>query len=192
VPTHRNSYYLIGPMGSGKTAVGRQLARDLKLRFKDSDTEIERRTGVDIAYIFEKEGESGFRAREKEVIVSLTALDNVVVATGGGAILDPANRACLKANGTVIYLHTSVEEQLKRTARGVTRPLLMHEDPRAVLERLMTIRSPLYEEIADICIDTTGRQVAAVAAAVRQLLEERDLLPLKTDTSPATLPKWKE
>jgi shikimate kinase len=192
VPEPGNRYYLVGPMGSGKTAVGRQLARDLKLRFRDSDTEIERRTGVDIAYIFEKEGESGFREREREVIASLTALDDVVVATGGGAILDPANRACLKAGGIVIYLHTSIEEQLKRTARGGARPLLMNDDPRAVLERLMATRKPLYEEIADLCIDTTGRQVGTVAAAARRMLEERGLLPLKTGTPPATLSAWKE
>lgn len=177
--TRKSNYYLIGPMGSGKTAVGRQLARELKLRFKDSDVEIERRTGVDIAYIFEKEGEKGFREREKEIISSLAELDDVVVATGGGAILDADNRERLKSTGTVIYLHTDVDEQLKRTAPGHKRPLLLNDDPRAVLERLMTIREPLYEELADVRVETTGRQVAVVAATLRRILDERNLLPLK-------------
>ena len=175
----RGNYYLIGPMGSGKSAIGRQLARDLKLRFKDSDSEIEKRTGVDITYIFEKEGEQGFRERERDVIACLAALDGLVVATGGGAILDPGNREQLKSTGVVIYLHASVDEQLKRTARAHNRPLLMNDDPRRVLERLMAIRQPLYEEMADIRFDTTGRQVGPVASAVRKLLAERGLLPLK-------------
>lgn len=175
----RNNYYLIGPMGSGKTAVGRQLARDLKREFRDTDAEIERRTGVDIPYIFEKEGESGFREREKEVVASLAELENLVVATGGGAVLDPQNRAHLKASGTVIYLHTNVEEQLKRTARAQNRPLLMNENPRAVLERLMAVRRPIYEQIADLSIDTTGRHVIAVAFAVRRLLAEHEMPALK-------------
>jgi shikimate kinase len=179
VVTGKTNLYLIGPMGSGKTAVGRQLARDLRLSFKDSDAEIVRRTGVDIAYIFEKEGERGFRDREHEVIACLTGLDHVVVATGGGAILDPDNRAALRGTGTVIYLHTTVDEQLRRTAPGQKRPLLLHDDPRSVLESLMRVREPLYEELADVRIETTGRQVAAVAAAVRRLLTERNLGPLK-------------
>lgn len=167
-------------MGAGKTAVGRQLARELELTFKDSDAEIERRTGVDIPFIFEKEGEAGFRSREKEVIASLTAERGIVLATGGGSILDPDNRERLKSNGIVIYLHASIADQLKRTARVQDRPLLMEADPQAVLERLMAVRGPLYEEIADIRIDTSGRHVGSVAAALRRLLAEGDLLPLKT------------
>jgi shikimate kinase len=175
-----SNYYLVGPMGSGKTAVGRQLARDLKMCFKDSDAEIELRTGVDIPFIFEKEGERGFREREREVIARLAALEHTVVATGGGAILDPENRTVMKTSGTVIYLHADIDEQLKRTARGNDRPLLMHDDPRAVLQRLMIVRQPLYEEIADLKVDTTGRQVGTVAAAVRRLIAERARAPLKT------------
>src|SRR5262244_3168736 len=116
--------FLVGPMGSGKTAVGKQLARLLRLTFYDSDVEIEQRTGVDIPYIFEKEGEAGFREREREAIDSLTQLTGVVVATGGGAILLPENRQRLAARGRVVYLQTSVQQQLERTRHGRNRPLL--------------------------------------------------------------------
>lgn len=163
--------YLIGPMGSGKTAVGRRLASLLDKEFFDSDAEIEKRTGVDIRFIFEKEGEARFREREREVIADLTALEDVVVATGGGAVLDPANRSRLASTGTVIYLQATVDAQLQRTRPSRNRPLLMNDDPRAVLEQLRAIRQPLYEEIADICVDTTGRRVRAVVASVRELLD---------------------
>ena len=166
----QNNVYLIGPMGSGKTAVGRRLATLLGKQFFDSDAEIEKRTGVDIRYIFEKEGEARFREREREVIAELTALHDVVVATGGGAVLDPTTRRRLATTGTVIYLQASVDAQLKRTRPTRNRPLLLGEDPRTVLERLMSTRRPLYEEIADICVETTGRQVRAVAANVHELL----------------------
>ncbi|HVS22267.1 MAG TPA: shikimate kinase [Gammaproteobacteria bacterium] len=165
--------YLIGPMGSGKTAVGKRLAALLGKEFVDSDAEIERRCGVDIRYIFEKEGEARFRERERDVIAALTALDGVVVATGGGAVLDPKNRERLTATGTVVYLEATIDAQLKRTKPSRNRPLLMDGDPRATLERLMSIRRPLYEAIADLRFDTTGRQVGAVAAAVRAALDAR-------------------
>lgn len=164
------SIYLIGPMGSGKTAVGRELARSLDVPFFDSDAEIERRTGVDIAYIFEREGEAGFRQRERDMILELTGRNGIVLATGGGVVLDERNRARLKSTGTVVYLQTTVEEQLKRTRRSSTRPLLRAENPRAVLEDLMTERQPLYESIADIQVDTTGRHVRGVAAAIKTRL----------------------
>jgi shikimate kinase len=169
MPRQRN-VYLIGPMGSGKTAVGRRLAQLLGKEFLDSDAEIEKRTGVDVRYIFEKEGEARFRDREREVIADLTALQDVVVATGGGAVLDPANRERLAATGTVVYLQTSLDALVQRTKSAKTRPLLLNDDPRAALERLMAIRRPLYEEIADLSIETTGRQVRAVAADIRQRL----------------------
>ncbi len=166
--------YLVGPMGSGKTAVGRRLAALLDKRFLDSDTEIEKRTGVDIRYIFEKEGEARFREREREVIAELTGLEDVVVATGGGAILDPANRERLAATGTVVYLETSVDALVQRTRSNKTRPLLMNDDPRAVLDRLMLTRRPLYEEVADLKVETTGRTVRAVAADIRDRLAAAD------------------
>lgn len=153
-------------MGSGKTAVGKRLAAILGRTFVDSDHEIERRTGVDIRYIFEKEGEVRFRERERDVIADLTQMQGIVLATGGGAILDPSTRERLAATGTVIYLEASVDTQLKRTGATRNRPLLNNPDPRGVLERLMTIRRPLYEALADFKIDTTDRQVRAVAADI--------------------------
>jgi shikimate kinase len=157
-------------MGSGKTAVGRRLAALLGKQFFDSDAEIERRTGVDIRYIFEKEGEARFREREREVIADLTSLEDVVVSTGGGAVVDAENRERLAASGIVIWLQASVDTQLQRTGPGRNRPLLQTGDPRAVLERLRAIREPLYDEIADLKIDTTGRRVRAVASTVRDWL----------------------
>jgi shikimate kinase len=164
--------FLIGPMGSGKTAVGRQLARALRLDFYDCDVEIERRTGVDIAYIFEKEGEAGFREREREVIDALTQLEEVVIATGGGAILSPQNREHLAARGRVVYLRTGIEHQLERTRHGRHRPLLHTADPEAKLRELMGIRAPLYESIANITVATDGRHVRAVADEIVQRLRE--------------------
>ena len=159
--------FLVGPMGAGKSAVGRQLARLLHMDFVDSDEEVESRTGVDIPFIFEKEGEAGFRTREAKVIDDLSARQGVVLATGGGAILDAANRSRLGARGYVIYLHTSVAQQLDRTSRGRNRPLLVNDDPRAVLEALMEVRDPLYREIADLVVETDGRRVREVADEIR-------------------------
>ena len=168
----QRNVYLIGPMGSGKTAVGRRLATLLGIEFIDSDAEIEKRTGVDVRYIFEKEGEVRFRERERDVIADLTALEGVVIATGGGVILDPANRERLAKTGTVVYLETTVDTLVRRTKSTKTRPLLMNDDPRAVLERMMLVRRPLYENAADLRIETTGRQVRAVAADIQQRLRE--------------------
>ena len=166
----QRNVYLIGPMGSGKTAVGRRLATLLGKQFIDSDAEIEKRTGVDVRYIFEKEGEARFRERERDVIADLTALEGVVMATGGGVILDPANRERLAKTGTIVYLETTIETLVRRTKAAKTRPLLMNDDPRAVLERMMLVRRPLYEKAADLRIETTGRQVRAVAADIQQRL----------------------
>lgn len=157
-------------MGAGKSAVGRQLARMLHLGFVDSDDEIESRTGVDIAFIFEKEGEAGFRRREAKVIDELSQLDGIVLATGGGAVIDPESRSRLGARGYVVYLCTSVEQQLKRTSRGRERPLLENADPTAVLGRLMAERDPLYREIADLVVSTDGRRVQTVAREIHDAL----------------------
>ena len=161
-------------MGSGKTAVGRQLARRLGLAFADSDAEIEARTGVDIAYIFEREGEAGFRIRERDMIDELTKCENIVLATGGGAILLPENRERLAARGTVVFLDASVEQQLEHTRRGRHRPLLATGDPRTRLEELMRVRNPLYRSIAAITVTTDGRRLSAVAEQIATAISECD------------------
>lgn len=155
--------FLVGPMGAGKSAVGRQLGRLLHLDFVDSDEEIETRTGVDIPFIFEKEGEAGFRKREVKIIDEVSQRQGIVLATGGGAVLDPESRSRLGARGFVVYLHTTVQQQLDRTQRGRGRPLLEQGDKTEVLEALMAERDPLYREIADLTIETDGRRVQAVA-----------------------------
>ena len=167
---HPNNVFLVGPMGAGKSAVGRQLARLLHLEFHDSDDEIEARTGVDIPFIFEKEGEAGFRKREAAVIDDLTTREGIVLATGGGAVLDADSRNFLGARGFVVYLYTTVDQQLTRTRKGRHRPLLETEDPRQVLEDLMTIRDPLYREVADLVVETDGRKVKAVANEILERL----------------------
>lgn len=162
--------FLIGPMGSGKTAVGRYLSKMLRLTFIDSDAEIEKRTGVDIPFIFEKEGEAGFRARESEVLDELTQMPGVVLATGGGAIIRPENRRWLSGRGTVVYLRTSVEQQLRRTRHGHHRPLLNHPDPEGRLRELMGQRAALYEEIAAVTVNTDERKAQAVAQEIQRAI----------------------
>lgn len=169
----KSSIFLIGPMGSGKTAVGRQLARMLDLEFIDSDVEIEARTGVDIPLIFEKEGEAGFREREQEAIQALTAREGIVLATGGGAVLREANRENLTQRGCVVYLQTSVDQQLERTRHGRQRPLLYTSDPKSKLRELLAERLPLYEGTADLIVSTDGRRVQAVAEEILHLLAAR-------------------
>ena len=163
---HPRNIFLIGPMGAGKSAVGRYLARALHLTFVDSDDEIESRTGVDIPFIFEKEGEEGFRKREAVVIDDLSKMDGVVLATGGGAILDANNRSRLGGRGFVVYLYTTVDQQVSRTKKGRERPLLENANPRDTLKELLATRDPLYREIADIVVETDGRKVKSVADEV--------------------------
>jgi shikimate kinase len=166
-----DNIFLIGPMGAGKSTIGRQLAKQFGIDFLDSDREIEVRTGADIPLIFDLEGEQGFRARERAVIDDLTKLKGVVVATGGGAILDADNRHHLSARGRVVYLHTSVDQQLRRTSRDRHRPLLQTEDPRGRLAQLMAEREPLYREIADLTVETDGRSVSAVVKEIVRRLK---------------------
>ncbi len=162
--------FLVGPMGAGKSAVGRQLARLTHLEFVDSDEEIESRTGVDIPFIFEKEGEAGFRKRESKVIDELSSREGIVMATGGGAVIDPESRSRLGARGFVVYLYTSVKQQLDRTKRGRNRPMLENGDKEKVLEELMEQRDPMYREIADLIVDTDGRRVQTVAREIHEAL----------------------
>ncbi|MBT8445552.1 MAG: shikimate kinase AroK [Gammaproteobacteria bacterium] len=164
------SLFLTGPMGAGKSTIGRQLSKQLRRPFHDSDHEIENRTGVDIPLIFELEGEVGFRKRESAMIDELTQLPDIILATGGGAILDPLNRQHLRERGSVIYLHTSVDQQLKRTCRDRNRPLLQTDDPRGKLAALMSEREPLYREIADLVIDTDGKRVQDVVKQICKYL----------------------
>jgi shikimate kinase len=165
------SFFLVGPMGAGKSTIGRQLAKSLSGVFVDSDKEVEDRTGVDIPLIFELEGEAGFRARERAVIDELTQRPGIVLATGGGAVLDPDNRRHLRNRGQVIYLETSVDQQLARTGRDRNRPLLQTENPRARLEELMRVREPLYREVAHHIIATDGRRVREVVDDILECLK---------------------
>ena len=169
----QQNVFLIGPMGSGKSAVGRQLARLLRYPFHDSDADIEARTGVNIAFIFEQEGEAGFRARERESIERLTRLDGVVLATGGGAVIDPENRRVLAERGAVVYLHTSLEQQIARTRHARHRPLLNDVDPEQALADLMQRRAALYAQIADVTVSTDHRRVQLVAEEIHQEIVRR-------------------
>ena len=164
--------FLIGPMGSGKSTIGRQLATALKKSFFDSDHEIEAKTGVKIPVIFEMEGESGFRAREQQMIATLSAQQNIVLATGGGVILNENNRKKLRKFGCVIYLRCSVERQLERTLHDKNRPLLQTENPREKLLSLIEVRAPLYEMTADFIIDTGKYSVKQVVNMVIKMIKE--------------------
>ena len=161
--------FLVGLMGAGKTTVGKLLAKHLGKLFVDSDHEIERRTGVKVHLIFELEGEAGFRARETAVIDELTQQENIVLATGGGAILYAENREALHNRGTVIYLRANVEDLWRRTRHDKNRPLLQTENPRARLQQLLNQRDPLYRETAHVVIDTGEQNVQKL---VRQLEKE--------------------
>ncbi|MES2319749.1 MAG: bifunctional shikimate kinase/3-dehydroquinate synthase AroKB [Pseudomonadota bacterium] len=158
--------FLVGLMGAGKTTIGRILARKLGLRFIDSDHEIEARTGASIPWIFEIEGEASFRRREAEVIRDLTAQDGIVLATGGGAVLDPESRAYLKQRGRVIYLRANVSSIMLRTSHDKNRPLLQTADPRRKLDELTAQREPLYREIADLVIDTGRPNVQSMVQTI--------------------------
>jgi shikimate kinase len=161
--------YLVGLMGAGKTTIGRQLARALKLPFYDSDKAIEESTGVDIPTIFEFEGEEGFRDREQKMLQQLTKMDGIVLATGGGAVLREENRQLLKDNGFIVYLQCSVDRILERTRRDTQRPLLNTDNPRERIETLFAQREPLYLSCADYKIDTGILQSKVV---VNHILEE--------------------
>jgi shikimate kinase len=162
--------FLIGMMGAGKTSVGRVLARRLGKTFHDSDHVIEERTGVKIPVIFEIEGEAGFRNREAAVIEELTALDDIVLATGGGAVLRESNRALLKSRGLVVYLRANVRDLLNRTRQDRNRPLLQTADPRARLTELYETRDPLYRETAHLIIDTGSQSLSSLVQRLHQQL----------------------
>ena len=171
------NFFLVGLMGAGKTTVGRALARKTGKTFYDSDHEIEARTGVRVATIFEIEGELRFRDRESSVIADLARMNNIVLATGGGAVLRPENRAELSKHGVVIYLRASIDDLLARTMHDKNRPLLQTADPRAKLQSLLEQRDPLYREVADIVVDTSQQNVNLL---VSRLLDQLHNIPAKT------------
>ncbi len=153
-------------MGAGKSTIGRQIAARLNAPFYDSDKVLEQRTGVDVATVFAYEGEAGFRLREQRIIDELTLRKGIVLATGGGAILEPGNRQLLKSRGLIVYLHVSIETQLARTSHDRTRPLLNSENRRQTLEILRQQREPLYQGLADITVDTDINNIPAVIKCV--------------------------
>lgn len=165
----KRNIFLVGPMGAGKSTIGRHLAQMLHLEFHDSDQEIEHRTGADIAWVFDVEGEEGFRRRETQVVADLTEKQGIVLATGGGSIQSKDIRNNLSARGIVVYLETTIDKQVARTQRDKRRPLLQVDDPREVLENLAEIRNPLYEEIADVIVKTDEQSAKVVA---NQIIEQ--------------------
>ena len=168
--------FLVGPMGAGKSTIGLQLSKELNSPFYDIDKVIEDRAGANIPWIFDIEGEQGFRLREEQTIDEITLIKHCIVATGGGAVLRLENRQHLAARGTVVYLKTTVEQQLERTSKDKNRPLLQADSPREILTSLMEKREPLYNEIADVIILTDKRHPRAVTAEIIKRLKDDDLL----------------
>jgi len=163
-----SNVYLVGPMGSGKTTIGQRLAKKMGLLFLDNDHELQKQTGASVNLIFDLEGESGFRKRETDMLKKLTARKNVVLATGGGTILSEENRNLLESTGIVVYLRTSVSQQIKRLSRDKTRPLLQSGDRREKLTLLAEQRNPLYEEIAQITFQSMNRSLESASEALYQ------------------------
>ena len=168
---HRGNRYLVGLPGAGKSTLGRQLARRLNKAFVDADAELERKLGVTIPTIFEIEGEASFRDREEAVLLDLTALSNVVLATGGGVVIRPANRERLKQNGTVIYLHAMPEMLRERTRRSRHRPLLNAADPIARLAELYAARDALYREVASVVIESNRDQISQLSRQLEAAMQ---------------------
>ncbi|MBX2883490.1 MAG: shikimate kinase [Granulosicoccus sp.] len=180
------SYFLIGPMGSGKTSVGRQLAKRLNYEFYDSDREIEARCGVDIPTIFEYEGEEGFRDRESSILDELTAKPGIVLATGGGSILREQNQIYLKERGITILLSVELKEQLRRISLNSNRPLLKVDDPASTLAAIMEVRAPIYKAMADIEISTNSSRMQNVLNRIMKQIEKRASLSGETNSNPLT------
>ena len=174
--TEAENIFLVGPMGAGKSTIGKVLSEIMDMEFVDSDREIETSTGADIPWIFDVEGEEGFRDREVRMIDELSRRTNIVLATGGGAVLSKKNRKRLKKRGVVVYLRATIDQQIERTSRDKNRPLLQTPDPAQTIRELMELREPLYLEVADIIVDTHRRNARGVSKEInRQLrnLQER-------------------
>ncbi|QGX40440.1 shikimate kinase AroK [Permianibacter aggregans] len=169
--TNKRNIFLIGPMGAGKTTIGKQVAQLLKMEFIDADQEIEDRAGAPIDWIFELEGEEGFRKREVKIIDELTLRQGIVLATGGGAIVAKENRIALAGRGAVVFLETSIDQQLERTRKDKRRPLLQTDDPKETLEELAENRDELYREIADYIVSTDRGSVKSVAKDIVDMIQ---------------------
>lgn len=170
------SLFLVGPMGVGKTTIGKALANELGLEFVDSDHEIERRAGADISWIFDVEGEEGFRERESQVLDELTQRDGIMLATGGGSVLRPRNRRYLQSRGVVVFLDTSLEMQIKRTEKDKKRPLLQNVDKEAVLKKLKDERDPLYEEVCHLRVFVGDGSSRKIVNEILDLLRQEGFL----------------
>ena len=168
----KGNIILIGPMGSGKTSTGKMLAKEMGYVFLDTDEEVTKRTGVSIAYIFDVEGEEGFRKREYLALKECLNDNNMILSTGGGIVLSKENRDLLQDRGKVVYLQTSIRFQVKRTASTNNRPLLQNKDPEETLEKLMLTRAPLYEEIADITIMTDNKSLQEMSKEIQRAINE--------------------
>jgi len=167
----------IGPMGAGKTTIGSILSKEISYQFYDSDKEIERRTGANIPWIFDVEGESGFRAREAQVISELSGLKQVILATGGGAMMREENRDAVSRAGFVIYLNTSVDQQYNRTHKDKNRPLLQGDkDAYKVLSDLFELRDPIYRSVADLVLDTDKKSLKMIVKDIINAIEKSDPL----------------
>tara|TARA_B100000497_G_C7452644_1_gene280465 strand:+ start:103 stop:627 length:525 start_codon:yes stop_codon:yes gene_type:complete len=168
----RNNVFLVGPMGAGKTTVGRLLGELLRQDFFDSDAEIEKATGADIPWIFDVEGEAGFRKRERKMIDFLTSKENIVLATGGGSVTAEESRRMLRERGDVVYLRASIDQQIRRMSGDNSRPLLQVEDRETKIRQLFAIRDPLYKEVSDISIETNGRNARFIAKEIHRQLNK--------------------
>lgn len=169
----KSNIFLVGPMGAGKSTIGRQLAQQLNMEFFDSDQEIERRTGADVGWVFDVEGEDGFREREEKIINELTEKQGIVLATGGGSVKSRETRNRLSARGVVVYLETTIEKQLARTQRDKKRPLLQTVAPPSdILKALARERNPLYEEIADVTICTEEQSAKIIANKIITMIKK--------------------
>lgn len=167
--------FLVGPMGVGKTTIGKLVAADLKMEFVDTDLEVEKKAGADITWIFDVEGEQGFRYRESKVLEEIASKSHQVVATGGGIVLDSANRQLIKTGGFCVYLSANLDQLVARVAKDKKRPLLQHESPAVVLERILKVRDPLYREVADIIVQTNARPPRQLAKEIARLARSSSL-----------------
>ena len=167
-----NNIILIGPMGAGKTTIGRHIAKVFSYDFYDSDREIEERTGASIPLIFDLEGEEGFRKREQNIIADLCTKQHIVLATGGGAVLRKANQDSLKRSGIIVYLSADIDDLLERTAKDKNRPLLQTDNPKAILKKILIERDPIYRELADIILTTNKMTVHTAVKELENKLNE--------------------